>query len=56
MQIYHGTRPVAPGLATGFHARTETDFYDVVKYDEWLESKAVRIWDGIQCCCNLGCN
>ena len=21
MHIYHGTRPVAPGLATGFHAR-----------------------------------
>ena len=49
LQIYHGTRPVAPGLATGFHARTaaaETDFYDVVKYDQWLESKAVRV-------CNL---
>ena len=46
MQIYHGTRPITPGQATEFHAKTETDFYDIVKYDKWLESKAVRI-------CNL---
>ena len=33
-------------LSIEFHPRAETDFYDVVKYDQWLESKAVRI-------CNL---
>ena len=46
MQIYHGTRPITNGLPTDFLVKTETDFYDIVKYDKWLESKAVRI-------CNL---